>query len=278
MSLDFLPGVPPGALPPALVNLEFMTYFDVIIISIVEGITEFLPISSTGHMILTSRLLNLSQTNFLKTFEISIQLGAILAVVVLYWRKLMTEKIWDRLITAFIPTAVIGLIFYKLVKTYLLGSNQVVLWALLIGGVILIAFELIFKEKEGSIKEIKDISYKKAAIIGVFQSIAIVPGVSRSAATILGGLSLGLSRKLIVEFSFLLAVPTMAAATALDLYKNAGGFTASQFWMLLVGFVISFVVAVFSIKFLLAFVKKYSFIGFGVYRIILALSFWWLVL
>lgn len=239
-----------------------------------EGITEFLPISSTGHLILTSRLLNIPQSDFLSSFQIAIQLGAILAVVLLYARSLILEwEILKRVMAAFIPTAVIGLTFYKVIKQYLMGSELVVAWALLIGGVILIIFESFYKEKETSLGEISALSYKQAILIGVFQSFAMVPGVSRSAATIIGGLSLGLKRKTIVEFSFLLAVPTMVAATGLDIIKSAAEFSADQIGLLAVGFVAAFLVAVVSIKFLLYFIKNHNFVVFGIYRIVIALLF-----
>jgi len=256
-----------------------MSILQSIILGIIEGITEFLPISSTGHLILTADLLKLDHTNFLKTFEISIQLGAILAVVVLYWKKLTTSlEIWKKIIAAFIPTAILGLIFYKIIKTYLMGNNVVVLWALFLGGIVLIVFELFHKEKDIAAADLDKISYKKAISIGFFQSIAMIPGVSRSAATIIGGLAIGLNRKTIVEFSFLLAIPTMAAATGLDLLKNASSFTLNEFYMLAVGFVISFIVALVAIKWLLSFIQKHSFIAFGVYRVVVALVFWLLVL
>ena len=239
-----------------------------------EGITEFLPISSTGHLILTSRLLNIPQSDFLSSFQIAIQLGAILAVVLLYARSLILEwEILKRVMAAFIPTAVIGLTFYKVIKQYLMGSELVVAWALLIGGVILIIFESFYKEKETSLGEISALSYKQAILIGVFQSFAMVPGVSRSAATIIGGLSLGLKRKTIVEFSFLLAVPTMVAATGLDIIKSAAEFSVDQIGLLAVGFVAAFLVAVVSIKFLLYFIKNHNFVVFGIYRIVIALLF-----
>lgn len=239
-----------------------------------EGITEFLPISSTGHLILTSRLLNIPQSDFLSSFQIAIQLGAILAVVLLYARSLILEwEILKRVMAAFIPTAVIGLTFYKVIKQYLMGSELVVAWALLIGGIILIIFEFFYKEKETSLGEISALSYKQAVLIGVFQSFAMVPGVSRSAATIIGGLSLGLKRKTIVEFSFLLAVPTMVAATGLDIIKSAAEFSADQIGLLAVGFVAAFLVAVVSIKFLLYFIKNHNFVVFGIYRIVIALLF-----
>lgn len=251
-----------------------MNLWHVLVLGCVEGITEFLPISSTGHLILTSRILGLSQTDFIKSFEISIQLGAILAVVVLYGRSLMLDlNTIKRVIAAFIPTACIGLLFYKVIKGFLLGSDKVVLWSLLIGGVFIIIFEMLYKKRKGHVADIKSISYKQAVLIGFFQSIAIVPGVSRSAATIIGGLSLGLSRKTIVEFSFLLAVPTMMAATGLDLIQNANAFSAHQLNSLFIGFLMSFIVALISIKFLLYFIKRYDFVVFGVYRILIALFF-----
>jgi len=241
---------------------------------VVEGITEFLPISSTGHLILTSRLLNITQSDFLSSFEITIQLGAILAVVLLYWKSLILDKeVLKRVLAAFIPTAVIGLIFYKIIKQVLMGNELVVAWSLLIGGIILIVFEFFYKEKDTAHTEIGAISYKQAVLIGLFQSFAMVPGVSRSAATIIGGLSLGLNRKTIVEFSFLLAVPTMAAATGLDMIKNAAAFSVDQIGLLVVGFFVAFFVAIFSIKLLLYFIKNHDFMIFGIYRVAISLLF-----
>jgi len=256
-----------------------MDLLKAVIFGIMEGITEFLPISSTGHLILTARILEIPQTDFLKSFEIAIQLGAILSVLVLYWRSLViNSKILKRVITAFMPTAVLGLIFYKVVKKFLLGNTTVVLWSLFLGGVFLIIFELLHREKESAANELSAISYRQSFIIGIIQSIAIVPGVSRAAATIVGGLALGLKRKAIVEFSFLLAVPTMLAATGFDLVKSATAFTAEQFVFLSIGFITSFIVALISIKFLLYFIKNHNFISFGIYRIILTLLFWFIVL
>ncbi len=245
-----------------------------IILGIVEGVTEFLPISSTAHLILSANLLKLPQTEYLKSFEIVIQLGAILSVVVLYWRSLLNIEVIKRLIIAFIPTGIIGLIFYKLAKQYLLGNTSVVLWALLLGGIFIILFEYKYKEQATVSQEIATISYRQCLAIGLFQSIAIVPGVSRSAATVIGGLLLGLNRKTIVEFSFLLAVPTMLAATGLDLLKNYKEFSSSQFGYLGVGFIISFIVALLSIKFLLRYIKNHDFKAFGFYRIVIAILFW----
>jgi undecaprenyl-diphosphatase len=255
--------------------MDFITAF---ILGIVQGISEFLPISSTGHMILASHLMGLKHTEFLKSFEIAIQVGTILSVVVLYWRSLLVDfEVIKRLVVAFIPTGVLGLTLYKLIKGYLLGSEIVVLCSLLIGGIFIVAFEYGYREKDDATSEIREISYKNAVIIGLFQSIAMIPGVSRSASTILGGLWLGLKRKTIVEFTFLLAVPTMLAATGYDLIKSGSQFSFDQIQYLLVGFVTAFVVALLTIKFLLQFIKTHTFIPFGIYRIVLVV-FWFLLL
>lgn len=249
-----------------------MDLFHALVLGVVEGITEFLPISSTGHLILAGKLMGMPQTEFLKTFDIAIQLGAILSVVVLYWKSLLVDlEVIKRVAAAFIPTAILGFILYKFVKEVLLESTHVILWSLLIGGIIIIIFEMWHKEDRGAIDDIKKMSLKQAALIGVFQALAMIPGVSRSGATIIGGLCMGMSRKTIVEFSFLLACPTMAAATGLDLLKNAHAFTGDQFSFLLVGFFAAFAVGILSIQFLLFFVRTNNFIPFGIYRIIIAL-------
>ncbi len=254
-----------------------MTVFQALVLGIVEGLTEFLPISSTGHLILAAKLLGLAQTDFQKSFEIVIQLGAIGSVVVLYWRQFLRPEVLTRVVVAFLPTGAIGLLLYPLVKSYLLGNESVVLLALFLGGVILIVFEVFYREPSGAASDIKSITYLQAISIGLFQAVAIVPGVSRSGATIVGGLAMGLTRKTIVEFSFLLAVPTMLAATGLDLVKNASSFSAGQSGALAVGFVASFIVAMLSIKFLLAYVRTRTFIAFGIYRIAAAAMFFFLV-
>lgn len=254
-----------------------MTVLNAVLLGVIEGITEFLPVSSTGHLILVSKLASITQTDFLKSFEIIIQLGAIASVIVLYWRSFLDLAIIKKLIVGFIPTAIIGLAFYKIVKTYFLSNDNIVLWALFIGGIILIVFELFHKETENAADDIHSISYVQSAVIGLFQSVALIPGISRSAATIVGGLLLGVKRKTIVEFSFLLAVPTMLAASGLDLFKNASSFSPSEAGVLAIGFFTAFFVAMGSIKLLLGFVQKYNFISFGIYRIAIALLFWFIV-
>jgi undecaprenyl-diphosphatase len=256
-----------------------MTYLHTLILGIIEGVSEFLPISSTGHLILASHLLHLKQTDFHKSFEIAIQLGAILSVVVLYWRALLANfEILKRVIMAFIPTALLGFIFYKIIKRVLLGSNTVVLCSLLIGGIFLVLFELWHREKESASEQISDISYSKSFMIGLCQAVAMIPGVSRSAATIIGGLILGIKRKTIVEFSFLLSVPTMVAATGFDLIKSGSHFSLEEFNLLMMGFITSFIVALLSIKWLIHFIKNHTFISFGIYRILIFLLFWFVIL
>ena len=255
-----------------------MNLLHALIFGIVEGITEFLPVSSTGHLILTAQVLGLKQSEFMKSFEIAIQLGAILAVMSLYWKSFFLNlEALKRVMVAFIPTAILGCAFYKIIKKSLFASDGVVIWSLLLGGLFLIIFEWRHKEKEDALEDFSKLSYGKATLIGVFQSIAMIPGVSRSAATIIGGLTLGMKRKTIVEFSFLLAVPTMLAATGLDLLKNASSFSQSQFIFLSVGFIASFAVAVLSIQCFLHFVKRHSLILFGFYRVTLAILFWFVL-
>lgn len=250
-----------------------MDLIQAIILSVVEGFTEFLPISSTGHLILASDLLKIPQTNFVKTFEISIQLGAILAIVFLYWKTLTTNfNLWKKIIVAFIPSAGLGFILYPFIKNILIGNSLVVLVALFLGGVALIVLEKFHKEKGGSYK-LEELSYKNALIIGLFQSISMIPGVSRAAATIVGGMIIGLDRKKAVEFSFLLAIPTMFAATVLDIFKSGFTLTQNELFILGVGFLGAFVTAVVAVKFLLSFVQKNTFIPFALYRIILSLLF-----
>lgn len=244
-------------------------------LGLIEGATEFLPISSTGHLILASSLLGIEQTNFTKTFEIAIQFGAICAVVVLYWKSFFDLKLLKKLFVAFIPTAVIGYLLYKVAAEYLLGNEIVVLVSLFVGGVALIAFEHWYRKRADSAPTVPmhDLTYYQALFVGLCQAIAIIPGVSRSGASIIGGLALGVSRPVIVEFSFLLAVPTILAATCLSLFETGDGFTANEWQILAVGFVVSFIVAWPVVKWFLAFVRKNSFTSFGIYRIVLSLAF-----
>lgn len=252
-----------------------MNLIHVFILSVVEGVTEFLPISSTGHLILVSKLLGIATTDFSKTFEIVIQLGAIMAVVVLYSKKLLTSwNLIKKLVIAFIPTAIVGFTLYPLIKSVLLGSSAITLNALFWGGVALICVEWFLKRKKSEAENPSEITYKQALIVGTFQSLSVIPGVSRAAATIVGGLLTGLDRQTATEFSFLLAIPTMFAASTLDIYKSRHLIAQSGFLTLFAGTVLSFFFAIIAVKFLIGYVKKHDFTAFGIYRIALSVLFW----
>ncbi|MEI8278119.1 MAG: undecaprenyl-diphosphate phosphatase [Bacteroidota bacterium] len=252
-----------------------MTWLQTIILGIVEGITEFLPISSTGHMIIASSIMGISTDDFTKLFEVCIQFGAILSVVVLYWKKFFDFKRLDfyfKLVAAFIPAAIFGALFSKKIDA-LLESSMTVGFSLLIGGIILLFIDKLFKKSE--IEKDEDINYVKAFIIGCFQVIAMIPGVSRSACTIVGGMQQKLTKKLAAEFSFFLAVPTMMAATAKklwDFHKHGVTFQDGQIPMLIVGNIIAFIVALIAIKTFIQYLQKHSFRAFGVYRIIAGIA------
>ena len=254
-----------------------MDVLSAIILAVVEGLTEFLPVSSTGHTILAAAVLGIAETEFVKSFEIALEFGSILAVVASYWRSFLNYEVLKRLVVAFIPTGVIGLALYRVFKDILLGNAQIVLWALLLGGVFLILFELSYHEKALTY-DLPRIPYRHCLLIGLFQSVSIIPGVSRSAPTIMGGLALGMKRETTVLFSFLLAVPTMIAASGFDLIMSAGEFSTNQFGVLFIGFVASFLVALVAIRLFLNYVKKHNFIPFGVYRILLVALFYFLVI
>ncbi len=250
-----------------------MDLIDALILGVVEGLTEFLPVSSTGHLILTGKLLGLKQTEFIKTFDIAIQLGAILAVVFFERKKLTANiDIWKRIFIAFIPTGIIGFALYKLIKGFFLESYVVVIISLVLGGFVLIAVDRFLKNTGGY--SIYNIPLYRVFIIGVFQSIAVIPGVSRSGATIVGGMFMGLGRKEAAEFSFMLAVPTMFAATSYDLLKTGASFSQDNWIVIAIGFITAFVVALFTMKTFLSYLQKHGFFIFGVYRIILGFVYY----
>ncbi|MGH7175541.1 MAG: undecaprenyl-diphosphatase UppP, partial [Minisyncoccia bacterium] len=248
-----------------------------VVLGIIEGATEFLPVSSTGHLILVEGLLGVIGSDFIKTFTIVIQLGAILAVVVIYWLKFFDWPLLKKLAAAFIPTGIIGLALYPLEHSFLLSSSLTVLLALFLGGVVLILFERWHTREHAALevagKGIEEMTYRDAALVGLAQSVAIIPGVSRSGATIVGGLALGFSRSAIVEFSFLLAVPTMIAASGLSLLKAGFAFSAGEWTALAIGTLVAFLVALAAIRWLLSFVRTHDFTPFGWYRIVLAAAF-----
>lgn len=245
-------------------NLNFIY---LIILGVVEGLTEFLPVSSTAHLLLVSWALGLENTEFLKTFEIVIQLGAISAVFFLYLKKLFTQpKLVKKILWGFVPTGISGFIFYPWVRV-LLARIDIALVFLFVGGVFLILFEKFFKEGNFNIE---DLSVKKSFFIGCFQALAFVPGVSRAAASIIGGMLTGLSKRSAVEFSFLLALPTIFAAAVFELAKNFSSLNVNQWHVLGSGFIIAFLSSLVSIKFLLRFVQTNTFVSFGLYRIVLS--------
>ena len=252
-----------------------MTTAQNIIISIVEGLTEFLPVSSTGHMIITEKLLNITEDDFIKVFTVAIQLGAILAVVVLYWKKFFNFKNWQfyaKIAAGVVPALILGFLFSKKIDA-LLESSTTVAVSLLVGGIALLFVDKAFKNP--TIDKEEDVSFFKAIMIGIWQCIAMIPGVSRSAASIIGGMQQKLTRSAAAEFSFFLAVPTMLAATGYKLlkyYKDYGSFSTNEIKQLAIGNVVAFVVALLAIKFFIGFLKKHGFKVWGYYRIIVGIA------
>ncbi len=244
-----------------------MTLFEATVIAIVEGITEFLPISSTGHMIITEALLGINIDEFTKAFTVNIQFGAILSVVVLYWRRfLQSWTFYQKLFVAFLPAAVIGFLAGDFIDS-LLENVMVVAIMLLIGGVLLLFVDKWFNKGT----EQQEVTYPKALKIGFWQCVAMIPGVSRSAATIIGGMQQKLTRTNAAEFSFFLAVPTMAAASVYKLLKDYKHFNSDNIGILIIGNIIAFVVAMIAIKTFITFLQKHGFKVFGWYRIVVGL-------
>ena len=246
-----------------------MTLFDSLILGIIEGITEFLPISSTGHLIVASEFLGLEQTSINKAFEVIIQFAAILAVILNYPSKFTFSHInlWTKVLIAFLPIAIIGFIFSKQVKE--LFSIEIVAWMFIIGGVIFLIVEKFYDEKTTHTLDVEDVTYKQAAWIGFAQIFALIPGTSRAGSSIIGAMLVGLNRKTSAEFSFLLAFPVMCATTAYDLLKHHNEIlVGANLLNLVTGFIVSFIVAFLAIKLFLKFLENFTFVAFGIYRII----------
>ncbi len=263
-----------------------MDLFETVIIAIVEGLTEFLPVSSTGHMIIAQSLLGVESTPFVKAFTVIIQFGAILSVICLYWKRFFYPNagregksywrsmfdFYARLVVGVLPAAVLGLAFNDEIEANL-GNVQLVAWMLIVGGVFMLFCDRIFNRGSEDAK----LTYRRALMIGLVQCFSMIPGVSRSMATIVGGMSQRLTRKAAAEFSFFLAVPTMFGATCLEMYKlitHEEGSVLLQgdnLQMLIVGSVVAFIVAILAIKFFIDYVTKYGFAAFGWYRIIVGL-------
>ncbi|MDO5715330.1 MAG: undecaprenyl-diphosphate phosphatase [Tissierellia bacterium] len=275
-----------------------MDIIKVIILGIIEGLTEFLPVSSTGHLILAERVLHLRSASFANAFGVIIQLGAILAVVYLYfydlnpiakgkiksagllhydemslkekfkYRDLKTMRIWAKIIVGFLPAAVLGFLFDDMIDAYLFNEVTVSI-ALIFYGIIIIIMESWQKDKQFRYETIDDITLKTAVLIGFFQCLAMVPGTSRSAATIIGAMILGCSRMAAAKFSFYLAIPTMLGATTLKILKIGFGFSLYEWFLILLGGIVSYIVAVIVIRRFLDYIRNHNFKGFGVYRILL---------
>ena len=263
-----------------------MDLFETVIIAIVEGLTEFLPVSSTGHMIIAQSLLGVESTPFVKAFTVIIQFGAILSVICLYWKRFFYPNVgregksywramfdfYARLVVGVLPAAVLGFAFNDEIEANL-GNVQLVAWMLIVGGVFMLFCDRIFNRGSENTR----LTYKRAFVIGLIQCISMIPGVSRSMATIVGGMSQRLTRKAAAEFSFFLAVPTMFGATCLETYKlisHGDGSILAQgnnLQMLIIGSVVAFIVAILAIKFFINYVTKYGFAAFGWYRIIVGL-------
>ena len=264
-----------------------MDLFETVIIAIVEGLTEFLPVSSTGHMIIAQSLLGVESTPFVKAFTVIIQFGAILSVICLYWKRFFYPNaesqgksywrsmfdFYARLVVGVLPAVVLGLAFNDFIESNL-GNVQLVAWMLIVGGIFMLFCDRIFNKGSEDTK----LTYKRAFMIGLIQCISMIPGVSRSMSTIVGGMSQRLTRKAAAEFSFFLAVPTMLGATCLEMFKmitHGDGSILAQgnnLEMLIIGSVVAFIVAILAIKFFINYVTKYGFAAFGWYRIIVGLA------
>ena len=263
--------------------MNLIELLKVLLFGIVEGYTEWLPISSTGHLILVENLIHLNQPEaFWNVFKVVIQLGAILAVVVLYWHKLWpfsrtknraeqvdTWNLWFKIIVACIPAAIVGIPLDDILDTYL-STPFVIAVMLLVYGIVFIWIERQNRDKHFAITDVHSITYRTALYIGLFQCLSLIPGTSRSGATIIGAMLLGCSRASAAEFSFFLGVPVMFGASLVKILKHGLGFTGAQWFILLFGMLVSFIVAVVTIKYLMSYIRRHDFTVFGYYRIVLA--------
>ena len=265
-------------------SLDFFELLKAIFFGIIQGITEWLPISSTGHMILADEFMQLKEVTpgFINTFLVVIQFGSILAVIVMFFHKLNpfspkkslvqkkeTFSLWGKVLVAVVPAAIIGFLFEDQIHEWLYNPTVIAI-ALIVYGVLFIVLEL--NKKKARVENFSQLTYQMALFIGVFQVLALIPGTSRSGATILGAIILGTSRYVAAEFSFFLAIPTMLGASGYELLKSGLSYTGSEWAVMIVGTVVSFVVSVFAIKFLMNFIKKHDFKAFGYYRIVLGIA------
>ena len=255
-----------------------MDVLQAITLGLIEGATEFLPISSTGHMIVASHWLGIAQNESNKSFEVIIQLAAILAVVTNYRDKFTLSHLdlWKKVIIAFIPVGIVGLLFHKQIKA--MFTVETVATMFIVGGIIFLVIEYLHKGREYPVKRVEDISYSQTLWIGIAQVFALIPGTSRAGASIIGALLVGLDRKASAEFSFLLALPVMAAASGFDLFKHYASFSESNLIALAVGFAVAFASAWIAMRLFVRFLEHFTFIAFGVYRILFGGLLLWMVL
>jgi len=245
-----------------------MDIFQAILIGVIEGVTEFLPISSTGHMIVAGKFLGIPQNAVIDAYEIIIQFAAILAVMLIYRDKMSLKKVtlWSKLLVAFIPFAIAGFLVKDSVEV--LFNSKTVAYMFIVGGMLFLLLEYIYTESPHQVREAEEVSYLQALWIGIAQIFAIVPGTSRSGATIVGGLLAGLDRKAASDFSFLLAIPVMGAVSGYSLLKHYHDLVGANVTAFAVGFVVAFVVAYLTVKLFLVFIQRFSFVPFGIYRIV----------
>ena len=249
-----------------------MTIFDSIILGIVEGLTEFLPVSSTAHLVLTGDLLGIEQNSFTTAYEIIIQIAPIFSVMFIYYERLFQSiSLWLKLFIAFIPTGLVGLLFHKQIEAMFSANSTVAL--MIVTGVAFILIEYFYKEKTHTVSDLEKVSVKQSVYIGLFQVLSLIPGISRSGTTILGAMLVGLKREVAMSFSFLLAIPTMGAASGYMLLKEYNALSMDHFWLLAVGFVVSFLTGWVAVKGFLAIVSRYNFMPFGIYLIASGLLF-----
>ena len=253
-----------------------MTYFESIVIGVIEGFTEFLPISSTGHMIVAERWLGIEQNDLTKAYDVIIQFAAILAVMVIYRHKLSPRntKLWAKLLLAFLPLGIVGFLLRHQIKA--LFSVEVVAWMFIIGGAVFLAVEWLYRpERHARTRSVEELSWRQALAVGAAQIFSLIPGTSRAGATIVGGLLAGLDRRTAAEFSFLLAIPVMGAVCGYDLLSHYREFAQAQWGPYLAGFVTAFAVAWITIKLFLAFLSRFTFVPFGIYRILFGMVLLW---
>jgi undecaprenyl-diphosphatase len=243
-----------------------MTFYEAAILGIVEGVTEFLPVSSTAHIALTSQIMGVPQDEFMNAFNIIIQIAPIFSIMIIYYSTLFQSlEIWKKLFVAFVPTGVIGLLFHKQIEQ-MFSANSIILW-MIATGVFFLILEFLYTRRGHHTHELEEVSYKQALFIGFFQALSLIPGISRSGSTILGGMLLGMKREVSMSFSFLLAIPTMGAASGYTLLKEYESLTFDGLSLILLGFCVSFVVGWVAVKSFLAIVSRYNFTPFGIYLI-----------